>query len=264
MINSVSIHLKSMIMELMRLNCLNPFCLGGGTNLALKYNHRSSTDIDLFSSGIVGKIQIGNIEKELQLKYPESMLTVHNRESNQLSWLTGELNKDGLKVKFDVIQNLRLLNKPVMVNEIRLIDDLDIASLKLESMANRGTRKDLYDLVLLTNNYSLNNIFEHYVERRTMFDSKHDLNIFNNGGFEKSHNLMQDLGPLINFNKAKDLSKENNQVLLTSKSPFALDSFIDVCNLWKSRVQEVSKIRNITISPQKNIPARRKKKGLGF
>ena len=36
------------IQELTSLNELGDFSLGGGTNLAIKYNHRESTDIDLF------------------------------------------------------------------------------------------------------------------------------------------------------------------------------------------------------------------------
>ncbi|WP_373517367.1 hypothetical protein [Pricia sp.] len=36
----VPIPLKSTIQELMQLDVLGPFSLGGGTNLVLKYNHR--------------------------------------------------------------------------------------------------------------------------------------------------------------------------------------------------------------------------------
>lgn len=37
------------------------FLLGGGTNLAIKYNHRVSTDIDLFSTEIVGTNHLSEI-----------------------------------------------------------------------------------------------------------------------------------------------------------------------------------------------------------
>lgn len=47
--------LRDVIKELMEEPALSDFYLGGGTNLAIKYNHRVSIDIDLFSSGIVGR-----------------------------------------------------------------------------------------------------------------------------------------------------------------------------------------------------------------
>jgi hypothetical protein len=40
--------------------------LGGGTNLAIRYDHRESIDIDLFFSGIIGKSGYIKIENEIQ------------------------------------------------------------------------------------------------------------------------------------------------------------------------------------------------------
>ena len=51
---AVSPELLSIIKELQALPCLKDFALAGGTNLALRYNHRKSEDIDLFSTNIVG------------------------------------------------------------------------------------------------------------------------------------------------------------------------------------------------------------------
>ncbi len=44
----VSKELKTVIISLMKEPLLKDFHLGGGTNLSIKYNHRVSTDIDLF------------------------------------------------------------------------------------------------------------------------------------------------------------------------------------------------------------------------
>lgn len=43
------------IFQLQSIPSLSDFSLGGGTNLALQYNHRISEDIDLFCPNIVGK-----------------------------------------------------------------------------------------------------------------------------------------------------------------------------------------------------------------
>ena len=52
--HGVSDELFNVILKLMNEPLLEDFLLGGGTNLAIKYNHRLSTDIDLFSTSIVG------------------------------------------------------------------------------------------------------------------------------------------------------------------------------------------------------------------
>lgn len=46
---SITQELYNTIQKLMKEPLLNDFYLGGGTCLALKYNYRVSTDIDLFS-----------------------------------------------------------------------------------------------------------------------------------------------------------------------------------------------------------------------
>lgn len=43
------------IIELQTLPTVSKFTLGGGTNLALQFNHRISDDIDFFYDGIIGK-----------------------------------------------------------------------------------------------------------------------------------------------------------------------------------------------------------------
>ena len=50
---AVSPALLQTIKELQHLQSLNAFALAGGTNLALRFNHRISEDIDLFSTNII-------------------------------------------------------------------------------------------------------------------------------------------------------------------------------------------------------------------
>lgn len=46
--SAVSPELRKTILELQQLSSVSKFSLGGGTNLALRYSHRISIDIDLF------------------------------------------------------------------------------------------------------------------------------------------------------------------------------------------------------------------------
>ena len=66
---SVSKELKSVFVFLMNEPLLKDFHLGGGTNLAIKYNHRVSTDIDLFLSNIVGLKLMIEINKLLKSEF---------------------------------------------------------------------------------------------------------------------------------------------------------------------------------------------------
>jgi hypothetical protein len=52
---AVSDSLIETILELQQLPSLSTSSLGGGTNLAIRYGHRISYDIDLFFSDIIGK-----------------------------------------------------------------------------------------------------------------------------------------------------------------------------------------------------------------
>ena len=63
--SAVSPLLIETIKELQSLPSLSNFALGGGTNLAVRYNHRKSIDIDLFCNDIVGIDGFKTIEKEI-------------------------------------------------------------------------------------------------------------------------------------------------------------------------------------------------------
>jgi hypothetical protein len=54
------------IKELQSLPSLSQFALAGGTNLAFRFNHRESQDIDLFCPEIVGVKHLEAIENEIK------------------------------------------------------------------------------------------------------------------------------------------------------------------------------------------------------
>lgn len=63
--SAVSPDILKPIIELQSMSSLSDFALGGGTNLALLYNHRVSDDIDLFCPNIIGKDGFKKIEQEV-------------------------------------------------------------------------------------------------------------------------------------------------------------------------------------------------------
>ena len=59
--SAVSPILKQTILELQNLSSISQFSLGGGTNLALRYNHRVSIDIDFIAPKIIDRVTFDKI-----------------------------------------------------------------------------------------------------------------------------------------------------------------------------------------------------------
>ncbi|QAR31650.1 hypothetical protein EQP59_10000 [Ornithobacterium rhinotracheale] len=79
-----------------------------------------------------------------------------NDTSEHLSFIRATLYPQNSRpIRIDIMQNIRLYHPIEEKAGVRLINDLDIGSLKLLSFANRGTKKDLYDLYFLSQKYGL-------------------------------------------------------------------------------------------------------------
>jgi predicted nucleotidyltransferase component of viral defense system len=132
---------------------IHDFYLAGGTCLALQIAHRRSADFDFFTpadfdtSVIVNRLtQMGSYQRD-------------NEERNTIN---GSLN--GVKISFsgyryDIIDNFKIFNK------IRLAGLKDIAAMKLEAIAGRGSKKDFIDLFFLLQQYTLEEIFSFHVRK---------------------------------------------------------------------------------------------------
>ncbi len=73
--SAVTADLIQIIKELQILPGLAEFSLAGGTNLALRYNHRKSIDIDLIVPKIIGKIGFNNIINDVTNHFGEKNVT---------------------------------------------------------------------------------------------------------------------------------------------------------------------------------------------
>lgn len=132
---------------------LKDFTLAGGTALALLYGHRISEDIDLFDwekfdvdyllNDLSSKINI-----DIKLKTPIGAHIFIN------------------KVKTDLVYfPIRPIRKRIEIEGIRLLNDEDIAAMKLNAIANRGARKDFYDLYFLLQKFNINKLIELFKEK---------------------------------------------------------------------------------------------------
>lgn len=126
------------------------FYLAGGTGLALQMGHRKSFDLDFFSS------------KEF---IPEELSAVIRK--NKLL-IKGEMRRhetlhcilEGIKSSFIFYDGL-LIFPTLEFNSLDVADWRDIITEKLRTVADRGQKKDFYDLYFGVQKLGIDNIVEY-------------------------------------------------------------------------------------------------------
>ncbi|MBI1182741.1 hypothetical protein GC194_00610 [bacterium] len=150
---AVKSELFGLLIELFHDNYFNDFFLVGGTALALKYGHRVSVDIDLFT------------RKEINNE--ELLHKVHDFGNVSLTGSSkGGLNVliDGIKVDF--VRHDYPLIKPVEIyDEFKILSNLDIAAMKMGAIISRRSKKDFIDFFRLSKEYSLNQMLDVYFQK---------------------------------------------------------------------------------------------------
>lgn len=129
---------RALLLHLAPHAALQDFALGGGTSLALRYGHRLSVDLDFFT---VREFAPDALFESLDL----GGATVVGRAANSLT-----LDVDG--VKLDLLRHAyRVLEPGGKIDGVTLVSLPDLAAMKLNAIANRGSKKDFFDLVELMN-----------------------------------------------------------------------------------------------------------------
>lgn len=147
---TVSKELLELLKHLMNVDCLKKFDLVGGTSLALQIGHRNSIDIDLF-----GESQIEEEDFLSILNTFGKVITI--KKSSHL--LVASVNN----IKVDIVNyKYPVLEKSTMIDGIRFASKQDIAAMKLNAIAGRGSKKDFIDLYFLLSLYSLEEMINFY------------------------------------------------------------------------------------------------------
>ena len=130
----------------MNLKVLKPFSLVGGTALSLRYGHRTSVDLDLFSHK---KFDPEPIVKALKKEFGKG----YSAESKTARWgifcYLDEIRVDIVHHPHPLIAGIEENNK------IRMYGDPDIIAMKLNAILGRGKKKDFWDLYELLHHYPL-------------------------------------------------------------------------------------------------------------
>ena len=147
---TVEPHTLELLKGLMSEPLFGSLRLVGGTALALQYGHRSSIDLDFF----------GNIEsdaetiKDILRKYGK-LLVIKESKNIKIYHLDG--------VKVDIVNySYPWIDTPIVEDGIILASPKDIASMKVNAIEGRGTKKDFIDMYFLLQHYDLREIFTFY------------------------------------------------------------------------------------------------------
>lgn len=240
--STVSSVLLATIKELQQLPALSQFALAGGTNLAIRFGHRESQDIDLFCSETVGIKHLEQIEKEVIAFYGEHNLSgidyPASKESEQYSFLRFWVTKScGTIIKVEVIQNMKMMDNPETIDEVRLVTTKDIGLFKLVSGSSRAANKDIYDLDFITEHILLIELFEGLKAKKEKFNKKEYKNIFD---LDDEGCPTQDPYLLLKFDENISQSSikpmhSNDHILI----PVGGKSWIETKTSWRMKVRKL-------------------------
>ncbi len=132
------------------------FALVGDTALSLKYGHRTSVDLDLFSHLPFTNQEIA---AALETEFGDEFVITFNREK---FGIFGFIQN----IKVDVVKHPHpLLKEPETVDGVRMYAAEDIAAMKINALLGRGKKKDFWDLAELFHHYSLKDISTFYTAK---------------------------------------------------------------------------------------------------
>lgn len=121
---------QQVLISLLNKEYLKDFALVGGTSLSLRYGHRRSIDIDLFSTKDFDAALLDDLIKS---DYPQYVYRGNSR--NMLFCNIGP-------VKADLVYHpFQLLSPIETISNIRMFSIEDVAAMKLFAICKRGTRK---------------------------------------------------------------------------------------------------------------------------
>ncbi len=133
------------------------FPLAGGTALALQLGHRISIDLDFISMQEFDSNAIfENLANDFEI---ESYAVAQNSAAMFIKYQSATIKTDFLRHHYGLL-------KPIIeVGGVRLYSLEDIAAMKLNAIANRGAKKDFYDIYSLLEYFSLATLLDFYKEK---------------------------------------------------------------------------------------------------
>lgn len=150
---SVKEELLELLDKIMDEEIFQPFVLVGGTALALQIGHRKSIDIDLFGQCTIDEAhfleKLSRFGNTVTLKKTQNILVC---------------SVNGIKVDF-VNYSYPFIEEVQILNDLRIASPKDIAAMKLNAIAGRGSKKDFIDIYYLLKMFTIEEMIEFYLKK---------------------------------------------------------------------------------------------------
>lgn len=157
--SAVEPHTLAVLKRLVQLPVLEPFALAGGTNLALRFGHRISIDLDWFTDKPFSTQPIfENIQENV------SKILKINEERNTLTLTIESVKVDFLAHRYPILKSFE------RIDGIPLWSVEDIAAMKLNAVSSRGAKKDFWDIAELLKHFSLMQMLLFFQEKYPQSD----------------------------------------------------------------------------------------------
>lgn len=183
-IKTINDFLKMVLYKTQTMSEFDGFVLGGGTNLALRFDHRESIDIDLFTNKLITQEIQEKLENAIKETFKEYFPSFKTNDYSYVQSLVfrayliqgQNIYKPNI-VKFDFIHNTPFIYPVENIKGVKMLSAKEIALMKIDSIMDRGTSKDTYDLNYLTDHIiSLPELWTLYCKKRKI-ENKNDQNI---------------------------------------------------------------------------------------
>lgn len=154
--DSVQPELLNLLNRLMANPSFNTFSLAGGTSLSLRFGHRTSVDIDLFSCTPFDSMLLQN---QISAGFPGFQIL--NRTDGSLCVNAGGIKIDLLYHPYPLLESIET------DGSLRILSLPDVSAMKINAVTNRGSKKDFIDLYALNQNgiilsQSISNFYRKY------------------------------------------------------------------------------------------------------
>ena len=155
--------LRSTLECLMEMEEFVPFRLVGGTSLSLRYGHRMSDDIDLFTDAEYGTLDFHKLQDILRKEFPYCQGDCGEIVGFGTSYIVGNSKEDC--VKLDLFFTDPFIRPMEVFGSIRMAAVEDIVAMKMDVVSRGGRKKDFWDLHMLRDHYSVEQMLSLYEER---------------------------------------------------------------------------------------------------
>ena len=155
--------LRSTLDRLMEMEEFRPFRLVGGTSLSLRYGHRMSDDIDLFTDAEYGSLDFHKLQDILRKEFPYCQGDCGDVVGFGASYIVGNSKEDC--VKLDLFYTDPFIRPMEVFGSIRMAAVEDIVAMKMDVVSRGGRKKDFWDLHMLRDHYSIEQMLSLYEER---------------------------------------------------------------------------------------------------